>query len=139
MQSYSALIEAYVQAHSAGAGADELDAKAESEWLTLKALALGLESLVKEAKLLPLSMHALQPLQAGHAQLQSAWRALIDAPADLAGGVVPESLRLQWDAATFKTQMAWETLQESVQGLAEAVSQFPARMVAGSMGLKAKK
>ena len=132
------MIEAHVYVYPVGSGSDELDAKAETEWLTLKAQAEGLVLLLKECKPLPLSMQALQPLQAGHTQLQSAWKCLIDTPADLAGGVVPESLRLQWDAATIKTQIAWETLQDAVQELGDAVAQFPARLMAASMDLRAK-
>jgi hypothetical protein len=113
-------------------------AAAVPEWLRVKELALELVPLIKVALAIPVHAEAVRRLQEGHAQLQSAWKALNDTPADLAGGVIPEALKVQWDAATIKTQMAWEHMQDAVENLSEAASQFPASVLVGSMGLKAK-
>lgn len=129
MQSYVVLMDTH----------GHVPAAAEPEWLAVKALARDLESLQKAALQMPLSLRALQGLQAKHADLQVAWKALNDTPADLAGGVIPDTLKVQWEAATLKTLVAWESMQEAVHGLDVAAQQFPASLVAGPMGMKVKK
>jgi formiminotetrahydrofolate cyclodeaminase len=101
-------------------------------------LAAALEPLLIAALKVPVNSEALVRLEARHADLQDAWKALNDTPADLAGGVIPEALKVQWDAATIKTQMAWEYMQEAVQSLRAAAAQFPASLLVASMGLKVK-
>ena len=128
MQSYAALMETH--GHEPAA--------AVPEWLHIRALAMELEPLLEATLKAPVDTEAILRLDAMHSELQSAWKTLNDTPADLAGGVIPEALRVQWDAATFKTQMAWESTQEAMQSLSAATSQFPASLLVRSMGLKAK-
>jgi hypothetical protein len=113
-------------------------AAAVPEWLHTRALAMELEPLLLATLKFPIDTEALLRLDAMHSELQSAWRTLNDTPADLAGGVIPEALKVQWDAATIKTQMAWENMQGAVQSLSEAAAQFPASLLVSSMGLKAR-
>jgi len=128
MHSYAALLDTH--GHEPAA--------AVPEWLQVKGLAVALEPLLIAALKVPVDLDAVLRLEAGHSALQSAWKALNDTPADLAGGVIPEALKTEWDAAAIKTQMAWENMQEAVQNLRVATKQFPASLLVGSMGLKAK-
>lgn len=68
--------------------------------------------------------------------VQAAWRRLNDAPPDLAGPLVPQTMRTQWEAVTLRVETARGGFNQILTQYNEAVAQFPARLVAGAMGFK---
>lgn len=92
-----------------------------------------LDSALKDARNAPLQMTALTRLGDAFADILDAWKCLCDLPVDLAGPVVPDAMRQQWDATTVKVQTARGGFNQILSKYNEAIGQFPARLVVGMM------
>jgi len=68
--------------------------------------------------------------------LQNAWHRLSEGPPDLAGPVVPATMRTQWDTVTQRVETARGGFNQILTQYNEALGQFPARLVAEAMGFK---
>jgi LemA protein len=115
---------------------DLTDGSIPQGWVTLTAALEGLDSAAKAAKLAPLSMPAMQALQLAYAAVQAAWSALLAEPDDLAGSQIPDTLQNDWNEASAKVQIARGGLNQIVGIYNEALHQFPASLVAKSMGFR---
>ena len=122
-----------VQAHIGASAESEVSA----DWGALL-LALGaLDLALKEAQREPLSVVCLSRLRAAYESVQTAWAALCDAPVDLAGAVVPDAMRQQWDAVTAAVHAVRSGCNQTLACYNEAIAQFPARLLVGVMRFKA--
>jgi LemA protein len=63
--------------------------------------------------------------------LQQVWARLRDLPVDLAGPVIPEVMRTQWEDTSAKAQIARNGLNQILIKYNEATRQFPARLITG--------
>lgn len=68
--------------------------------------------------------------------VQAIWRRLNDAPPDLAGPLVPATMRTQWESVTQRVETARGGFNQILCQYNEALAQFPARLVAGAMGFQ---
>lgn len=110
--------------------------KSPDEWACLLSALQIFEDALKETGINALRDQA--PARLGHAfdAVQTAWRRLNEAPPDLAGPLVPATMRSQWDAVTQRVETARGGFNQILTQYNEALAQFPARMVAGAMGFK---
>ncbi len=115
---------------------DLADGSLPEGWTTLTVALEGLDSAAKAAKLSPLAMPAMQALQAAYATVQSAWSALLAEPDDLAGSQIPDALQNDWNEASTKVQIARGGLNQIVGIYNEALHQFPASLIAKSLGFR---
>lgn len=106
------------------------------EWAHLLTILQTLERALKDARGMPLAVEPVARLTQALTALHEAWERLCDAPADLAGPPVPDTMRLQWDAVTLKVEAARGGFNRILTKYNEAIDQFPARLVAGAMGFK---
>lgn len=106
------------------------------DWARLLAAMREFEEALKSVDTNALRYEPLDRL--GHAfdSVQQAWRTVDSAPPDLAGPVVPASMRSQWDATTHRVETARGGFNQTVAQYNEALAQFPARLVVGMMGFK---
>lgn len=119
-------------AHALSPSADHLPA----EWAHLLTILQTMERALKEARSMPLAVEPVARLTQALADLREAWGRLCDAPADLAGPPVPDTMRMQWDAVTLKVEAARGGFNRILTKYNEAIEQFPARLVAGTMGFR---
>jgi LemA protein len=115
---------------------DLTDGSIPQGWATLTAALEGLDSAAKSAKLAPLATPAMQGLQSAYASVQSAWSALLAEPDDLAGSQIPDALQNDWNEATAKVQIARGGLNQIVAIYNESLHQFPASLIAKSLGFR---
>lgn len=106
------------------------------EWGHLLDILQTLERTLKDARGMPLAVEPVARLAQALSALQETWARLCDAPADLAGSPVPDTMRMQWDAVTVKVEAARGGFNRILTKYNEAINQFPARLVAGAMGFK---
>jgi len=106
-------------------------------WCHLLGALTALEQAIKDARATPLAVATLSALAERLDALQQAWEPLRNAPADLAGAVVDETVQKQWDAVTLKVQSSRGGLNQILARYNEAIAQFPARLVVGFMGFQA--
>lgn len=105
-------------------------------WLRLLSDVQSLERSLKKAVATPLATDSLAQLSEAHATLQVSWRNLNEAPADLAGPVVPETMQARWNAITQRVESACSGFNQILTKYNEALDQIPARWVVGLMGFK---
>lgn len=108
-----------------------------TDWVRLLAALDALELALKDARVIPLAVPALDRLAISLDSLLHTWEQLRNAPADLAGSTVPETLQSQWDAVTMRVQTARGGMNQILEKYNEARRQFPARLVVGVMGFQA--
>lgn len=106
------------------------------EWTQLLETLQVLDLALKDAKGASLASPAIPRVGEAFEAAQHLWLHWYDAPADLAGAAVPESMRQQWDAATRKVQAARMGLNHILTTYNDAIKQFPARLLVGLMGFK---
>lgn len=111
-----------------------VDNKVPADWQALVGAIHTLDAAWKLPRSNPLASGALAPLAAAWDAVQAQWLAASDVPADLAGPSVPPDLRADWDAGVLKVQSARGGLNQILGRYNEAISQFPASVVAGVMG-----
>jgi LemA protein len=114
-----------------------LESDVSAQWLALWAALGGLDAALKDAQREPLSVASLSRLSAAYASVQQAWATLCEAPVDLAGAVVPEAMRQQWDAVSAAVLSVRSGCNQTLAHYNEAITQFPARLVVGVMRFKA--
>lgn len=92
---------------------------------------------LQAAKARPLDAETMAALAAARGVLAQAWQRLVDAPEDLAGASLPESLRGEWEQIGQQVSSAAEEFNHAVQRYNEAVGQFPALVLAWLFGFRA--
>lgn len=112
-------------------GDDEL-----SEWAPLLANLQALDNALKDAKGAPLAIESVARVGEAFEATQRLWQIWCNGSTELAGPVIPDAMRLQWDAATLKVQAARAGFNQILTKYNEAIEQFPARMVVGLLGFK---
>jgi LemA protein len=136
MKSLAQLVQEQIEPSLLAMGHENDPLIVEAHWAELHALSIALEQALKDCRLSPLKQECMAQLQIAHQSLQTAWTALSDLPADLAGSAVPDQVQQQWDAALLKVQAASISLQDVAQSYNESLRQFPARLVARNLGFK---
>lgn len=125
MRQYSVLIHGHVKTSE-----EDLPVR----WQRVIDLLQTLESELKDMKSVPLSGTNLAHLWRSFEALQTAWTSLVKAPIDVAGIVVSDSLREDWEATTFKVLSARSGVNGILEKYNEAVMQIPARWLARLLG-----
>ena len=110
--------------------------KFSDDWACLLCALQVFEDALKETGASALRREALARLGLAYDAVQAAWSRLNEAPPDLAGPLVPATMRTQWDAATQRVETARGGFNQILTQYNEALAQFPARLVAGVMGFK---
>ena len=103
-------------------------------WLRLLDMLKALEAELKDVRTTPLSGVGLARLWRAFEALQTAWTSLVKAPIDVAGFVVSDTLRAEWDATTLKVLSARGGVNGILSKYNEAVTQTPARWLARLLG-----
>ena len=103
------------------------------DWEPLVKNLHGLDVAMKDLHAAPFDIPLLGRLADAFRELQVVWQCLCDQPSDLAGPVVPEVLKFQWDANTAKVQSSRGGFNQIMLKYNEAIAQFPARLVVGMM------
>lgn len=136
MRQYRALVDAHLSESGSRRRPGDGDNSSDSplgEWEPLVKILHDLDVALKDARSVPLQISALARLGEVFAEVQATWKYLCDLPADLAGPLVPEALRWQWDATTAKVQTARGGFNQILSKYNEAIGQFPARLAVGMM------
>lgn len=105
-------------------------------WTRLLVDLQSLERSLKMAVATPLAAESLAQLGEAYAALQASWRDLNEAPADLAGPVIPAGMQAHWDVITQRVDSARGGFNQILAQYNEALDQIPARWVVGVMGFK---
>jgi LemA protein len=106
------------------------------DWECLLSALHIFEDALKDAGTSALRNEAPARLGRAFDDVQAAWRRLNEAPPDLAGPLVPATMRTQWDGVTQRVETARGGFNQILTHYNEAVAQFPARLVAGALGFK---
>ncbi len=125
MRQYAVLLQDHVKSND-----DELPPR----WQRVMDMLGTLEAELKDARQLSLSGVSLGRVWRSFEGLQTAWTSLVRAPIDVAGWVVSDQLRENWDATTFKVLSARSGLNGLLAKYNEAVSQIPARWLSRLLG-----
>lgn len=136
LRRYRTMVEAHLSESGVALHLGDSESPADNllgDWARAVKVLHVLDSALKEARHAPLQMSALTRLGNAFADVQNAWKCLCDLPADLAGPVVPEAMRQQWEATTLKVQTARGGFNQILSKYNEAIDQFPARLVVGLM------
>jgi LemA protein len=107
-----------------------------ADWMGLLSALQVVDHALKDARANPLGLEQLVVLAKAMLSLREAWEALRAAPADLAGPVVPNDMRLQWDTITRRVEASRNGYNQILLKYNEALGQFPARLIAGLMGFQ---
>lgn len=110
--------------------------KLTDDWDCLLCALRVFEDALKETGPSALRREAPARLGPAYDAVQAAWCRLNEAPPDLAGPLVPATMRTQWDAVTQRVETARGGFNQLLTQYNEALAQFPARLVAGAMGFK---
>jgi LemA protein len=106
------------------------------DWAALLGALTGLDAALKDAQREPLAASSLLRLGAAFESVQMAWTTLCDMPLDLAGPVVPQGMRQQWDAVTAAVHSVRSGCNQTLFQYNAAIEQFPARLLVGMMRFK---
>lgn len=107
-----------------------------ARWAELKDATEAADAACKAARHAPSVESCMDSLRDKLDDVWRIWALLKDAPADLAGSTVPEDLLVEWEDITSKLQSARSGFNQIVVRYNEAIEQFPARLVARTMGFK---
>ena len=136
LRQYTLMVRAYLEepevAPSAWHSLKDGD-PAWGDWAPLVQALHGLELVLKDLHAAPFDTSTLSRIAIGFSELQVIWQSLCEQPADLAGPIVPDVLRFQWDANTTKVESARGGFNQIMYKYNEAIAQFPARLVVGMM------
>ncbi len=139
MRLFADLVQAIVTQGSVGDvhKSSSAAAPAVDGWTRLQAAWLVVDQALKDTKSAnALSVAPLACLAQAYEGLLDAWRQLNDVPPDLAGPVVPASMRTQWEAVALRVETARGGFNQILTLYNEALDQFPARLVVGFMGFQ---
>jgi len=132
-------VEKHLHQYAELVRAHGLDSRAHlprGRWAQLQTDLQAMDQALKDARATPLSVEPMVCLGVAVDALQDTWRHLHEAPADLAGPVVPEDMQARWDAITHRVDSARSGFNQILTKYNEALVQFPARLVVGLMGFK---
>jgi LemA protein len=138
MRQLTELVDAHIlQSGFAGIQAQEVqEDPLAGAWIALHIQLGNLVRHASEARATPLAVESLANLQLSMFEVQQAWGVLFQLPADLVGPSVPAELQQQWEVAYAKLQNARGGMNQILVRYNEAISQFPARLIAGMLGFK---
>jgi LemA protein len=105
-------------------------------WAALAAAAEQLNASLKVAHTRPLNGPTMSALRTAFETLCLSWLRLRDLPADLAGAAVPDTLQSQWETVAAQVEMARTDFNRTVTNYNQAISQFPALLLARAFGLQ---
>ena len=121
----------------AGVQVPKLDVQTPPDgWSSLLSALQVFEDALKHTTAEALRSGVLEHLGQSFDALKTAWHTLSEVPPDLAGPVVPATMRMQWDLVTQRVETARGGFNQIQIQYNEALGQFPARLVAGWMGFK---
>lgn len=137
MKQYGELASAHVSAFGQASHVADADVDPGTplpvEWTQLFSSLATLDAALKEVHAAPLAKQPLAHVGEAFEGLQQTWALLLELPGDSPGSLVPETLRLQWEATTLKAQTARGGFNQIMNKYNEAIEQFPARLAAGVM------
>jgi LemA protein len=139
MKQYAGLVETHLSLPGTGSAHGTAARIAEDlpeMWAVLLYALNELDAGFKAARATPLAVPSMTRIHFAADAVQQAWRILCEHPVDLAGPVVPELMRLQWDAITVKVDSARGGCNQILEKYNEALDQFPARLVGRLMSFK---
>lgn len=113
-----------------------VEAEVSADWGALLRALAGLDVALKDAQREPLAQASLARLGAACESVQMAWTTLCDTPVDLAGPVVPDAMRQQWEGVTSAVHSVRSGCNQTLFQYNQAIAQFPARMLVGMMRFK---
>ena len=105
-------------------------------WIGVDSAASQLETSLKMLSQRPLNGAAMSALQTAYSTLCSSWERLQSEPPDLAGHRVPEALQQDWSQVALSVAPASAEFNRLVLAYNEAISQFPASVLAWLFGFK---
>jgi LemA protein len=136
LRQYTRMVQTYLEEPGVSSSAWQSlkgDDAAWGDWAPLVHALHGVELALKDLHAAPFETSALSRVVVGFSELQVIWQSLCEQPADLAGPIVPDVLRFQWDANTTKVESARGGFNQIMYKYNEAIAQFPARLVVGMM------
>ena len=95
-----------------------------------------MEQALKEAVSMPLAEEPLSRLATRLVAMQHAWDAVCETPADLAGPIVPETLRSRWETIALSVETSRGRFNHKMKVYNQALTQFPASLIVGLLALK---
>lgn len=116
-----------------GASVDESPLDLPPLWSQLLAQLAQLDLAQKAARAGPFQPGVLSGLRVRYNNVLDTWNELCCAPGDLAGSQVPDGLHQSWDSITEKVRSSMNGLNQILDMYNEAVSQFPASLLAKTM------
>lgn len=105
-------------------------------WADLKLAAEQFNVALQVAHTQALHGPTLRALQTALATLLSSWIRLRELPLDLAGPALPLTLQVQWEQLAFQAELARTEFNHRLACYNEAISQFPALLMARILGFK---
>jgi LemA protein len=139
MKQYAGLVEAHLSLPSTGSihGTHTRVAEDLPEmWATLLSTLNELDAGFKAARAAPLALPSMTRVHFAAESVQQAWQVMCVHPVDLAGPVIPEEMRQQWDAISVKVDSARGGCNQILEKYNEALHQFPARLIGRLMSFK---
>ena len=115
---------------------DQAGAAAADAWAALDAAAQQLQVSLKVARSKPLNAPTASALKTAFETLCSCWSRLQDLPCDLPDLAPPASLPNQWQQLALQTELARADFNETVANYNQAISQFPALLLAALFVLR---
>jgi len=107
-----------------------------AEWNALMDAMRQVDILLKGQKSNPLEPVSLLQIASAWMHMLQMWDGVCNGPLDLAGSAIPEDLRLEWSIRCAKVSSARGGLNQILVRYNEALHQFPARFLAGTMGFE---
>ena len=105
-------------------------------WSSLTVAWQETDEALKEAVSMPLADAPLSRLASCLAELQRAWVAVCETPADLAGPIVPEGLRIRWETIGMGVETSCNQFNHLMNTYNHALNQFPASLIVGLLAFK---
>ncbi len=107
------------------------------DWIELIATLKVLDAALIDTQRTPFTASVATRLSEAVELVQKAWMRRCELPVDLAGPVVPEAMRQQWDTVTAAVHHVRTGCNQTLTVYNEAITQFPARMIVGVMRFEA--
>ncbi len=107
-----------------------------SDWSKLTAVWREMDQALKEAVTAPLAEEPLARLATCLDELRRAWAAVCEAPADLAGPIVPDTLRSRWETVALSVEASCNRFNHMMKMYNQALTQFPASLIVGLLAFK---
>ena len=105
-------------------------------WAGLLAATEQFNASLKVAHVRPLNGATMSALRTAFETMGLSWSRLRNLPPDLAGPALPGALLSQWEQLAFQAEMARTEFNRRVANYNQAISQFPALMLAWLFGFK---